>query len=330
MVEKVSLAVDKGATLCVVGESGSGKSVTGLAIMRLLDPSADVGQASKVRFNGTNLLDLGEREMQRVRGAKIAMIFQEPMTALNPVYAVGYQIAEVLRQHQAVGRKEAKGRAMELLEQVGVPAPQARMSDYPHQMSGGMRQRVMIAMALASGPDLLIADEPTTALDVTIQAQILDLLKSLQESLGMGLILITHDFGVVAQVADDVAVMYAGQIVERGSVGAVLERPQHPYTEALLQSMPALGMNRKQPLKVIRGMIPNPTERPSACRFHPRCDYAFDRCSAEEPPAFLVEEQRAKCWLCEHGPRTASGNEGGRPAWASQDEKGESGDLVDE
>ena len=325
VVEDVSFAVEKGTALCVVGESGSGKSVTGLAIMRLLDPIAGVDQGSEVRFNGMNLLTLSERDMQRVRGTKVAMIFQEPMTALNPVYTVGYQVAEVVRQHEDANREAANERVVELLKLVGIPDPESRMSDYPHQMSGGMRQRVMIAMALAGGPDLLIADEPTTALDVTVQAQILDLLKSLQQDFEMGLILITHDFGVVAEIADDVAVMYAGQIVERGPVGAVLERPQHPYTEALLRSMPVLGMNRKEPLKVIRGTVPSPTEWPPACRFHPRCDYAFDRCCVEEPPAFVVDTQRAKCWLCEHGPRPTGSNEGGRPARASQGEMRESG-----
>jgi oligopeptide/dipeptide ABC transporter ATP-binding protein len=324
VVEDVSFSVDKGTTLCVVGESGSGKSVTGLAVMRLLDSSATVGQESEVRFQGKNLLALGEREMQRVRGTKIAMIFQEPMTALNPVYTVGYQVAEVVRQHQGVSRKVASERVVELLELVGIPDSKSRMSDYPHQMSGGMRQRVMIAMALAGGPDLLIADEPTTALDVTIQAQILDLLKSLQERLQMGLILITHDFGVVAEIADDVAVMYAGQIVERGPAGAVLGVPQMPYTEALLKSMPVLGLDRKEPLKVIRGIVPNPAEWPTGCRFRPRCDYAFDKCTVE-PPAFAVEEQRSKCWLCEHGPRPTGGNEGGRPERASQGEMREAG-----
>jgi len=324
VVEDISFAVDKGTTLCVVGESGSGKSVTGLAIMRLLDSSATVGQGSEVRFQGKNLMALGEREMQRVRGTKIAMIFQEPMTALNPVYTVGYQIAEVVRQHQDVSRTAASERVVELLELVGIPDPKSRMSDYPHQMSGGMRQRVMIAMALAGGPELLIADEPTTALDVTIQAQILDLLKSLQERLRMGLILITHDFGVVAEIADDVAVMYAGQIVERGPAGAVLGGPQMPYTEALLKSMPVLGINRKEPLKVIGGIVPNPAEWPTGCRFRPRCDYAFDKCPVE-PPSFAVEEQRSKCWLCEHGPRPTGGNEGGRPGQASQGEMRESG-----
>ena len=232
------------------------------------------------------------------------MIFQEPMTSLNPVYTVGDQIAEAVRLHENVGARRRCDRALEMLRARRHPRGRpARSSDYPHQLSGGMRQRVMIAMALACNPKLLIADEPTTALDVTIQAQILELMNDLRERLGMSILLITHDLGVVAETCDDVAVMYAGRVVERGPVEDVFGSPQHPYTEALLQSIPMLGMTQAEPLRVIRGNVPSPLNWPKGCRFAPRCDYAFDRCLEELPPLYRAGAQESACWLCEHGPR---------------------------
>jgi oligopeptide/dipeptide ABC transporter ATP-binding protein len=241
--------------------------------------------------------------MAKIRGNEISMIFQEPMTSLNPVFTVGEQIAESVRLHQNVGHKEADARAVEMMRLVGIPSAEKRVNDYPHQMSGGMRQRVMIGMALSCNPKLLIADEPTTALDVTVQAQILELMKELREKLGMAILLITHDLGVVAEMVDEVAVMYGGKIVERGPVQEIFASPQHPYTEALLRSIPLLGMRYTTPLKAIRGMVPSPLDWPQGCRFAPRCDYAFDRCGTELPPLLDVGAQEAACWLCENGPR---------------------------
>ena len=241
--------------------------------------------------------------MAKIRGNEISMIFQEPMTSLNPVFTVGNQIAEAVRLHQGVGKTEAEERAVEMMRLVGIPSAEKRVHDYPHQMSGGMRQRVMIGMALSCNPKLLIADEPTTALDVTVQAQILELMKELREKLGMAILLITHDLGVVAEMVDEVAVMYGGRIVERGPVTEIFASPQHPYTEALLRSIPLLGMRYTTPLKAIRGMVPSPLDWPAGCRFAPRCDYAFERCETELPPLFRVERQESACWLCESGRR---------------------------
>jgi oligopeptide/dipeptide ABC transporter ATP-binding protein len=246
--------------------------------------------------------------MQEIRGNEISMIFQEPMTSLNPVFTVGDQIAEAVELHQGAKPREALERAVEMMELVGIPEARRRVKDYPHQLSGGMRQRVMIAMALSCNPKLLIADEPTTALDVTIQAQILELMKDLRDRLGMAIMLITHDLGVVAEMVDDVAVMYAGRVVERGPVEQIFGSPQHPYTEALLHSIPLLGMTQAEPLKVIRGTVPSPLEWPEGCRFRPRCDYAFEKCSAY-PPLFQAGVQESACWLCEQGRRVAAGVE---------------------
>jgi peptide/nickel transport system ATP-binding protein/oligopeptide transport system ATP-binding protein len=233
------------------------------------------------------------------------MVFQEPMTSLNPVYSIGEQVAESVRIHRGANAKEARARALEMLELVGIPEASRRLDDYPHQLSGGMRQRVMIAMALACDPKLIIADEPTTALDVTIQAQILELLAEVRERLGMAILLITHDLGVVAEMCDDVVVMYAGRVVERGPVGEVFTTPQHPYTEALLQSIPMLGMTQAEPLRVIRGSVPSPRDWPEGCRFRPRCDYAFEKC-LELPPLLSVPPQESACWLCERGRRATA------------------------
>jgi len=305
-VDGVDFTLEAGRTLGIVGESGSGKSVSALSIMRLVEKPGEIQEGSSVVFEGRELTTMSERDLERIRGAAISMVFQEPMTSLNPVYSIGDQIAESVRIHRDASAKEAKARALEMLELVGIPEASRRLGDYPHQLSGGMRQRVMIAMALACDPKLIIADEPTTALDVTIQAQILDLLADLRERLGMSILLITHDLGVVAEMCDDVVVMYAGRVVERGPVGDVFTSPQHPYTEALLQSIPMLGMTQAEPLRVIRGTVPSPLDWPEGCRFRPRCDYAFDKC-VELPPLLPVPPQESACWLCEHGRRVETG-----------------------
>jgi oligopeptide/dipeptide ABC transporter ATP-binding protein len=305
-VDGVDFELDTGRTLGVVGESGSGKSVTALSVLRLVDEPGHIADDSRVVFDGRDLLALDETSMEKIRGAEISMIFQEPMTSLNPVFAIGEQIAEALRTHEKVGASEASARAVDMLELVGIPEASRRASDYPHQLSGGMRQRVMIAIALACNPKLLIADEPTTALDVTIQAQILELMAELRERLGMAMMLITHDLGVVAEMCDDVVVMYAGRVVESGPVRDVFTTPQHPYTEALLQSIPMLGMTQAEPLRVIRGTVPSPLDWPPGCRFEPRCDHAFAKCVEELPPLFPVDRQQSACWLCEHGSRAAA------------------------
>jgi oligopeptide/dipeptide ABC transporter ATP-binding protein len=306
VVEDVSFELEPGRVLGLVGESGSGKSVTALSIMRLVDRPGRVEPGSKILFEGRDLAKLSENEMSAIRGNDVSMIFQEPMTSLNPVFTVGDQIAEAVQLHQGLGKRDAIARAVEMMRLVGIPSAERRVDDYPHQMSGGMRQRVMIAMALACNPKLLIADEPTTALDVTVQAQILELMKDLRERLGMAILLITHDLGVVAEMVDEVAVMYAGRIVERGPVAEVFAEPQHPYTEALLRSIPRVGMRYTQPLEAIRGMVPSPLDWPAGCRFAPRCDYAFDRCLSEDPRLLPVPPQESACWLCEDGRRVAS------------------------
>ena len=281
-VDGVSYAIGAGETLAVVGESGSGKSVTALSILRLVasPPGRIVGGG--IRFRGRDLLSLSEPEMRAIRGKEISMIFQEPMTSLNPVYSCGEQIIEVVMLHDRVDRAAARSRAIAMLGLVGIPSPEQRVDEYPHQMSGGMRQRVMIAMALACRPALLIADEPTTALDVTIQAQILDLLQRLRQELGMAVLLITHDLGVVAETADRVAVMYAGQVVEYCSVRDTFRATRHPYTAGLLASLPKLGADSDR-LRVIPGHVPDPTRFPQGCRFHPRCPIAVERCRTEMP-----------------------------------------------
>ncbi|EWY36228.1 peptide ABC transporter ATP-binding protein [Skermanella stibiiresistens SB22] len=295
VLDGVSFTVRTGRTLCLVGESGCGKSVTALSIMGLLAPNAIVGHG-EILLDGTNLLDLSRKELNERRGDRMAMIFQEPMTSLNPVLTIGDQIVEGIRRHRPVGRAEAERHAVEMLKRVRIPAPEQRMGDYPHQLSGGMRQRVMIAMALANDPRLLIADEPTTALDVTIQAQILDLIKTLQDETGTAVLLITHDLGVVAEVGDDVAVMYAGRIVEQASVTDLFADPQHPYTLGLLSSIPRLDSEIGR-LPTIRGSVPAPADMPSGCRFSTRCPFADDHCRTEEPPlADLSPGHAVACW----------------------------------
>jgi peptide/nickel transport system ATP-binding protein/oligopeptide transport system ATP-binding protein len=287
-VDGISFDVPKGKTLGIVGESGCGKSVTSLSIMRLIPspPGRIIG--GEILYQGRNLLQHSEDEMRKIRGNEISMIFQEPMTSLNPVYTVGNQIIEAVMLHQKLGARDARAKAIEMLQLVGIPAPERRVDDYPHQLSGGMRQRVMIAMALSCNPQVLIADEPTTALDVTIQAQILDLLRDLQQKVGLGLILITHDLGVVAEMADEVAVMYAGRVVEQAPVVELFKNPKMPYTRALLNSIPTLskdptGKVKKTRLEAIPGIVPNLLDLPQGCRFQERCSFVVDSCRASEP-----------------------------------------------
>ena len=299
-VNDVSFEIRAGETLGLVGESGSGKSVTALSIMRLVQAPGRIA-AGALRFKGRDLMTLGERDMQEVRGAAIALIFQEPMTALNPVFRVGDQIAETLLVHGRATRREARARAIELLRAVRIADPESRVDDYPHQLSGGMRQRVLIAMALACQPSLVIADEPTTALDVTIQAEILDLLREMKQALGLSLLLITHDLGVVAGTADRVAVMYAGRIVETGPVRDVFRRPAHPYTRGLLASIPGGQPGRR--LRAIEGSVPLLGDLPPGCAFNPRCPDRFDPCTTAPPPDYPAgPRQLAKCYL--HDPQS--------------------------
>ena len=297
-VDDVSFEVDEGKTLGLVGESGCGKSVTSLSIMRLVPspPGRIVG--GQVLFGGRDLLKLDKEQMRRVRGNDISMVFQEPMTSLNPVFTVGDQIMEAIRLHQGSDKREARSRAIEMLRLVKIADPEERIDVYPHQLSGGMRQRVMIAMALSCNPKMLIADEPTTALDVTIQAQILDLMKELQQKLGMALLLITHDLGVVAEQADEVAIMYAGKIVEEAAPDAIFSRPLHPYTLGLLNSVPGIGGVKKKRLEAIPGVVPNPLDLPGGCRFRDRCPKAAGICAEGEPE--LVEKgqgRRVACYM---------------------------------
>ncbi len=292
-VDGVDLTLDAGEILCVVGESGSGKSVTMLALMGLIAWPGKVS-ADVMRFDGTDLLGLSPRQRRKLIGRDIAMVFQEPMTSLNPCYPVGWQIAEALRAHAAVPRAKVRDRVVELLDQVGIPAPASRMGAFPHQLSGGMNQRVMIAMAIACTPRLLIADEPTTALDVTIQKQILDLLIGLQRQHGMGLVLITHDMGVVAETAQRVQVMYAGQMVEEQGTDGLFATPRHPYTAALLDALPERAMGRPR-LPTIPGMVPGIDDRPDGCLFNPRCRFTFDRCITTPPALASIGDARARC-----------------------------------
>jgi oligopeptide/dipeptide ABC transporter ATP-binding protein len=291
-VDGIDFFVERGEIVGVVGESGSGKSLTALALMGLLPSSAR--REGRVLWSGR---ELTEPEVRRVRGREIGMVFQEPMSSLNPVYTVGFQVAEVLEEHEGLSRKEAWARAVELLDAVGIPAPAARARSYPHEISGGMRQRVMIAMATACRPKLLIADEPTTALDVTIQAQILALLRELKTELGMAILLVSHDMGVIASMADRVLVMYAGSIVETGGVARIFESPRHPYTRLLLSSIPRIDARRTR-LDAIPGTAPTPHARPSGCAFHPRCPERLLRCETELPRL----RDGVSCWLSEPGP----------------------------
>jgi oligopeptide/dipeptide ABC transporter ATP-binding protein len=282
-VDGMDLALSRGKTLGVIGESGCGKSVTALSVMQLIAAPPGRTVAGEIFFEGQDLLKKSREEMRAIRGNEIAMIFQEPMTSLNPVFTIGDQIMEPITLHQKLGKRDAREKAIAMLRLVGIPSPEKRIDDYPHHMSGGMRQRAMIAMALSCRPKLLIADEPTTALDVTIQAQILRLLRKIREESGMAVMMITHDLGVVAEVAEDVVVAYAGRAVECADVKTIFRNPLHPYTRALYDSIPRLTDSRKKRLDVISGSVPNPLDFPSGCRFHPRCGFARDFCRVEEP-----------------------------------------------
>src|SRR6188474_986609 len=299
-VDGVSFHLDRGELLGLVGESGCGKSITALSVMRLVAAPGRIVNG-EILFDGRDLLKLNDAEMREMRGDDIAMIFQDPMTSLNPVFTVGEQIAEALRLHRKVSRKQAREATIEAMREVSIPDPARRVDDYPHQLSGGMRQRVMIAMALACNPKLLIADEPTTALDVTIQAQILELLDDLRKQRELAVLLITHDLGVVAEVADRVAVMYTGKIVEESPVDELFARPKHPYTEGLLRSVPKLTSEhvaKKERLETIEGVVPNPTELPPGCHFAPRCQYRMPRCEEGEIPLYDLEGGvRVRCVL---------------------------------
>jgi peptide/nickel transport system ATP-binding protein len=295
-VDGVNFTVEAGRTLGIVGESGCGKSVTALSIMGLVPQPPGRIAGGEIRFEGRDLLALPADAMRELRGDRISMIFQEPMTSLNPAFTVGDQIVEVIRRHRRADGAQARALAIDMLRRVRIPSPEERYHDYPHRLSGGMRQRVMIAIALACGPRLLIADEPTTALDVTIQAQILDLMRTLREETGTAIILITHDLGVVAEIADDVAVMYSGRIVERAPVAALFAKPQHPYTIGLLGSIPQLHREQTR-LAAIEGQVPNPLAPATGCRFHPRCPFAIARCRREEPPLIpIAAAHKAACW----------------------------------
>ena len=293
-VEDVSFDVDAGEILAIVGESGSGKSVTSLSVMGLLAEPGHVAGGS-MEFEGKDLVHLSERDYRALRGNDMAMIFQEPMTSLNPVYRVGKQIVEAIRTHENVSKKEARERAIDMLRKVGIPSPEKRIDDYPHQMSGGMRQRVMIAMALSCNPKLLIADEPTTALDVTI----LDLLRRLRDDTGMAVLLITHDLGVVSETADRVVVMYCGQVVEEAEVRTLFDHPMHPYTLGLLKSIPRLEDDDSKRLYMIKGMVPNPLEMPPGCHFSDRCDSCMDICRTKVPELVDVDGHKVRCFLYE-------------------------------
>jgi peptide/nickel transport system ATP-binding protein/oligopeptide transport system ATP-binding protein len=296
-VDGIDFEINKGETLGMVGESGCGKSVSALSIMRLLPmPPAKIIDG-KICLKAKNILKISEPAMRKIRGRKISMIFQEPMTSLNPVYTIGEQISEAIRLHQELNKKEAQEKTLAMLKLVEIPEPSRRIKEYPHQMSGGMRQRVMIAMALSCNPELLIADEPTTALDVTIQAQILDLISKLQKEFRTSVLIITHDLGVIAEMADRVMVVYAGKAIESASVREIFRNPRHPYTRGLLKSLPRLDMDREIKLEVIEGMVPDALSFPGGCRFHPRCSFVKKKCRMEEPALVdATDGHQVRCW----------------------------------
>ena len=306
-VDRISYSVKQGEVVGIVGESGSGKSVSSLAIMGLIDYPGRV-MAEKLEFNGQDLQRISEKERRNLVGAEVAMIFQDPMTSLNPCYTVGFQIMEAIKVHQGGNKSTRRQRAIDLLNLVGIPDPASRLDVYPHQLSGGMSQRVMIAMAIACRPKLLIADEPTTALDVTIQDQILRQLRELDKEYGASIIFITHDLGVVSELCDTVMVMYNGRMVEKAPAQEIFESPLHPYTQGLLNAIPRITKERA-PLSTIEGMVPNPTERIEGCRFWPRCPKATEQCKKQEPPVFEVSDSRqVRCWLCD--PNETTGGDG--------------------
>ena len=298
-VDGVDFTLHKGETLGIVGESGCGKSMTSMSILHLLPPGGEIVEGA-IRFKGRDITHLPPKEMAMLRGKEIAMIFQEPMTSLNPVYTVGWQISEMILRHEKLTRKQAREKAVEMLRLVNIPAPEKRVDEYPHELSGGMRQRVMIAMALSCNPELLIADEPTTALDVTIQAQILDLMRNLKKTLNTSIMMITHDLGVVAEMSDYVLVMYAGMVVEYSDVKTLFDKPLHPYTQGLMKALPRLD-DPQDKLYVIDGAVPSLYDLPTGCRFWPRCPYATERCRAEIPPLFQLGERKVRCFRYENG-----------------------------
>ena len=306
-VDGVDFILRKGETLGIVGESGCGKSVTSMSILHLLPPKGRIVDGT-IRFKGRDITHLPPAEMAKLRGKEIAMIFQEPMTSLNPVYTVGYQISEMILRHEKVSKKEARARAIEMLRLVNIPAPEKRIDEYPHELSGGMRQRVMIAMALSCNPELLIADEPTTALDVTIQAQILDLMRTLKQTLNTSIMMITHDLGVVAEMSDYVLVMYAGMVMEYSDVRSLFADSLHPYTQGLLKALPRMGESQEK-LYVIDGVVPSLYELPTGCRFWPRCAYATERCKHEIPALYEVEGRKVRCFRYENGVKEAGAHE---------------------
>lgn len=293
-IDDLTFSIDKGETIGIVGESGSGKSQTALSIMQLLENPGKIAEG-EILFNGENLVGKSKREMRKIRGNDIAMIFQEPMTSLNPVYTIGNQIIENIRLHQKLDKKQAKIKAIEMLRLVNIPEPEKRISEYPHQLSGGMRQRVMIAMALSCNPKLLICDEPTTALDVTIQAQILELINELKNKINASIMMITHDLGVVSEVSDNVLVMYAGKAMEYSKVEDIFNNPLHPYTEALIKSIPTIGQKHRR-LNVIKGMVPNLKNRPEGCLFAPRCEYTKKICEECMPDIVVQNGRKVRCW----------------------------------
>lgn len=296
-VDGVDFSIGRGEALGVVGESGCGKSVTALSIMRLITSPPGQIMADTIYFDGKNLLDLPSSQMRQIRGNEISMIFQEPMTSLDPIFTVGDQLMEVITLHQRMGRKEAREKVIEALNLVGIPSPERRIDEYPHQMSGGMAQRVMIAMALSCNPKLLIADEPTTALDVTIQAQILELMKGLVNKLDTAIMMITHDLGVVYEFCERVIVMYLGKVVEQAATRTIFGNPKHPYTVGLIESTPRLDISAKR-LQIIEGNVPNPADQPEGCSFHPRCKHRMDICMQKEPEMLTAEENHlVRCWL---------------------------------
>lgn len=306
-VDGVDFILRKGETLGIVGESGCGKSVTSMSILHLMPPKGRIVDGT-IRFKGRDITHLPPAEMAKLRGKEIAMIFQEPMTSLNPVYTVGYQISEMILRHEKISKKEARARAIEMLRLVNIPAPEKRIDEYPHELSGGMRQRVMIAMAVSCNPELLIADEPTTALDVTIQAQILDLMRTLKQTLNTSIMMITHDLGVVAEMSDYVLVMYAGMVMEYSDVRSLFADPLHPYTQGLLKALPRMGESQEK-LYVIDGVVPSLYELPAGCRFWPRCAYATERCKHEIPALYEVEGRKVRCFRYENGVKEAGSHE---------------------
>lgn len=310
-VDDVSFHIGEGELLGLVGESGCGKSITALSVMRLVSPPGKI-VGGLIRFKGEDITSATDERLRQLRGNDIAMIFQDPMTSLNPVYTVGEQIAEALRLHRKLNRKQARDAAVEAMREVSIPSPERRARDYPHQLSGGMRQRVMIAMALACDPELLVADEPTTALDVTIQAQILELLDELRKTRKLAILLITHDLGVVAEVADRVCVMYTGKIVEQSGVNEIFARPKHPYTQGLLRSVPKLteaGIEKAERLQTIEGTVPSPTDLPPGCHFAPRCEFRMERCTQGEIPFYTAPDGAVvRCVLYDEGSKTLTAN----------------------